>query len=365
VLAPQVVKGVADLDGQWTTVASTPLSNGNYTVTMTEGTSSGGALAGAPSSAPLSVSITVGDMSFVPSTGNNVQLDPGSTGAAGNWLNLHVLSSNLPNGTLLAYTTDTAGNLVGRDGQTGSSVTLQDAVVASIGLVKTDGGVTMFSGDQAAYLPVGLQIHFAIQTGNGVIQDLPNAIVSGSSTLGIQVTGNNGGLALTASVDNTLSADASLASTQRQTNDALTYLTQGSTIDVSVAGSAYNNNTVHFVRIDVDHSTGGWSVGGVAYGNTDAFRDAVAANWDAGFSASGGRGTFSSSQEWTVSSGSGYYAPVLTTESGNTFVIGNANVDGLNHIRLFGQNTFGFEDLAANQNSDFDYNDLVMKISMA
>jgi hypothetical protein len=341
------------------------LSNGNYTVTMTEGTSSGGALAGAPSSAPLSVSITVGDMSFVPSTGNNVQLDPGSTGAAGNWLNLHVLSSNLPNGTLLAYTTDTAGNLVGRDGQTGSSVTLQDAVVASIGLVKTDGGATMFSGDQAAYLPVGLQIHFAIQTGNGVIQDLPNAIVSGSSTLGIQVTGNNGGLALTASVDNTLSADASLASTQRQTNDALTYLTQGSTIDVSVAGSAYNNNTVHFVRIDVDHTTGGWSVGGVAYGNTDAFRDAVAANWDAGFSASGGRGTFSSSQEWTVSSGSGYYAPVLTTESGNTFVIGNANVDGLNHIRLFGQNTFGFEDLAANQNSDFDYNDLVMKISMA
>jgi hypothetical protein len=364
VLAPQVVKGTADLDGQWTTNASTPLSNGSYSVTMTEAMASGAPLAGAPGSATLTVTVNVGDMSFAPSTGNTVQLDPGGTGAAGNWLDLHVLSSNLPNGTLLAYTTDALGNLIGRDGQTGSGVTLQDAVVASIGLVKTDAGATMFTGDQAAYLPVGQQLHFAIQTGNGAVQDLPNTIVSGTSTLGIQVTGNNGSLALSASIDNTLSADASLAATQRQTNQALTYLTQGSTVDVSVAGSAYNNNAVHFVRIDVDHATGDWSVGGVAYGNTDAFRAAVTANWDAGFSASGGRGTFSSHQEWTVSSGTGYYAPVMTTESGNVFVVGTANVDGLSHIRLYGQNTFGFEDLAANQHSDFDYNDLVMKLSM-
>lgn len=363
-LPTQVVKGVADLDGQWTTAASTPLSNGTYSVTMTEGMSNGAALAGAPSSAPLTVTVNVGDMSFAATSGNNVQLNPGSTGAAGNWLDLNVLTSSLPNGTLLAYTTDTAGNLIGRDGQTGAGVTLQDAVVASIGLVKTDGGATMFSGDQAVYLPVGQQIHFAIQTGNGVVQQLPNAILSGTDMLGIQVTGNNGNLGLTAAIDNTLSADASLAATQRQTNEALTYLTQGATVDVSVAGSAYNNNTLHFVRIDVDHATGDWSVGGVAYGNTDAFRSAVMANWDQGFSASGGRGTFNSDQDWTVSGGTGYYAPVLTTESGNTFVIGNANVDGLNHVRLYGQNTFGFEDLAASQNSDFDYNDLVMKISM-
>lgn len=363
-LPTQVVHGTADLDGQWTTAASTPLSNGSYTVTMTEGTSTGGPLANAPGSAPLSVAVNVGDMSFASTSGNNLQLDPGSTGATGNWLALHVLSSNLPNGTLLAYTTDTSGHLIGRDGQTGSGVTLQDAVVASIGLVKTDGGATLFSGDQAAYLPVGQQLHFAIQTGNGAVQELPNAVVSGTGTLGVQVTGNNGGLALTAAIDNTLSADAALAATQRQINSALTYLTQGSTVDVSVAGSAFNNNTVHFVRFDVDPATGGWSVGGVAYGNTDAFRAAVTAHWDAGFSASGGRGTFNTDQSWTVAGGSGYYAPVLTTESGNIFVVGNANTDGLNHIRLYGQNMFGFEDLAANQHSDFDYNDLVMKLSV-
>ena len=44
-----------------------------------------------------------------------------------------------------------------------------------------------------------------------------------------------------------------------------------------------NNNTLHFVRIDTDasdpSSSTGWTVGGVAWGNTDAFRAAVQANW--------------------------------------------------------------------------------------
>jgi len=54
---------------------------------------------------------------------------------------------------------------------------------------------------------------------------------------------------------------------------------------------------------------------------------------------------------------------VLATEGGDTFVIGSANVDGRDHIRVFGQNLFGFEDLKANQASDFDYNDLVLKLT--
>jgi len=35
------------------------------------------------------------------------------------------------------------------------------------------------------------------------------------------------------------------------------------------------------------------------------------------------------------------------------------------HIRTYGQNVFGFEDLLASQASDFNYNDLVMKIALA
>ncbi len=32
---------------------------------------------------------------------------------------------------------------------------------------------------------------------------------------------------------------------------------------------------------------------------------------------------------------------------------------------MFGENTFGFEDLAYNQGSDFDYNDMVMRLKPA
>ena len=58
----------------------------------------------------------------------------------------------------------------------------------------------------------------------------------------------------------------------------------------------------------------------------------------------------------------GYYAPVLITSSGQTFVIGTANPGGHEQIRVYGENTFGFEDLAYNQGSDFDYNDMVMRL---
>lgn len=39
-----------------------------------------------------------------------------------------------------------------------------------------------------------------------------------------------------------------------------------------------------------------------------------------------------------------------------------ANVDGHEHIRMYGENVFGFEDLRAGQRSDFDYNDMIMKV---
>jgi hypothetical protein len=79
----------------------------------------------------------------------------------------------------------------------------------------------------------------------------------------------------------------------------LAHLTNGSTLNVDVQDSAWNDNTIHFVRVDVDASTGALSV------------------------------------------------------------------DGMSHIRNFGQNLFGFGDLRADRNSDWDYNVLVMKLTMA
>jgi hypothetical protein len=266
---------------------------------------------------------------------------------------------------LLAYATDANGNLIGRDGETGAGVTLDEAVLARIGAVATDGGVSLFSGGQSVYLKVGQQLHFAVQTGDGVVQQLPNVLVTGTSDhLAVKVNGTFGMLNLAAEVDNTLSAAATLAGTQRQTDDPWVKLAAGQAVHVEVAGSAENVNTIHFVEIDVNAATGAWSVGGVAYGNTDAFRAAVQANWDPGFSLTNGGGNFHTAANWMPSSGSGYYAPVLVTQGGDIFVIGNANVDGRDHIRMYGENTFGFEDLRADQHVDFDYNDLVMKLSI-
>ena len=73
-------------------------------------------------------------------------------------------------------------------------------------------------------------------------------------------------------------------------------------------------------------------------------------------------GDFATTVSWTVAGATGYYAPVLITPSGQTFVIGTANPGGHEQIRIYGENTFGFEDLAYNQGSDFDYNDIVMRL---
>jgi hypothetical protein len=40
-----------------------------------------------------------------------------------------------------------------------------------------------------------------------------------------------------------------------------------------------------------------------------------------------------------------------------------ANADGVDHIRLLGDNTFGFEDLSGG--GDRDYNDVIVRVSFA
>ena len=291
--------------------------------------------------------------------GGGISYNGGGDGA---WVRLDSTSSTLTNGTLFAYFTDSSGNLLDRNDNV--TTTLKDAIRAEIGLVKTDGGTLMFNGVQSVYLPTGMVMKFAIQVGNDVIKALPDIQVSGTGTLSVSVSDSSGMLNLSAVMDRSPGPNAGLALPQHEFDQAWVYLTQGETVKVDVAGSAFNNNTVHFVRVDTDPSdpsnSAGWTVGGVAWGNTDAFRAAVQANWEAGYSASGGRGNFLDSKTFTAGK-AGYYAPVLKTEGGDTFVLGStANIDGREHIRTYGQSTFGFEDV---KGGDWDYNDLVMKIT--
>jgi hypothetical protein len=363
----QHLRAQADLDGQWTTKAIKPnsgMGNGHYKVLFNEydgEPTSGSSHIVAKTSAMLEFDVRLTALPLgASSDGDALVLSRNGSQTDGNWIRLEAAGSTLLNGILLVYTTDSQDRLIGRDGNVG--VSLDDAVVARIGSVAADDGTFLFTGRQSVYLLAGEEMHFAILTGNGELQLRPDLRIDGSGTLSVSVNGLKGSLRLEASVDNTLSNDAMLAGSQRQHDQAWMYLENNASVSAEFAGSATNVNTVHVVKFDVDTSTGAWSVGGVAYGNTEAFRAAVQANWDAGIAVQNGNGTFYTAANWNVSGDAGFYVPVLKTQGGDVFVIGTANVDGREHIRIYGQNTFGFEDLRADQGSDFDYNDMIMRL---
>lgn len=360
-----VLHATADLDGQWQTTTTAQFGNGSYTATMTEYLPDGTTVFGPPS-ATLTLNVNIPTLTLQ-STHDGSGLEFASTGGlgdgGGNWLHLDALASpsSLPQGaTLMLYGTQPDGTLVARDGHTGADVGIDDATLAKIGTIQSDTGADLLSPHQTFFLPADEQLHFAILNKDGTIDAGPEVHITSQ---GGAFAVNAGGLGFSATVDNTITRQTYLGSEQRSTDLPVFHLTQGETLHLDVAGSAANTNTAHFVRIDVDANTGAWSVGGVAYGNTDAFRTAVQQNWDQGFALQNGHGTFHDAANWTVAGKSGFYAPVLATQGGDVFVVGTANVDGHEHIRMLGENTFGIEDLRANQHSDFDYNDMVLKLT--
>ncbi|MEP9377394.1 hypothetical protein ABLE91_11805 [Aquabacter sp. CN5-332] len=281
----------------------------------------------------------------------------------GHWVRFEAQGSSLPGGaTLLVYAVDAAGNLVSRaDHHVGTDVTLDAATLATIGAVSDDHGNDILLGGQSVYLNAGEQLRFALLSGNHAVDLSPpiEILAKADGSLHLDVAG----LQVSAITNSSLSDSAELAGFQRDSGEPLLFLHQGDTLNVELAGSSANTNTLSFVHIDVDGATGAWSVGGVAYGDTDAFHHAVAAQLDAGFSAAHGGASFNEDATWTVAGTTGYYAPVLMTPSGQVFVVGNGNTGGFEYVRMFGENTFGFEDLAYDQGSDFDYNDMVMRLT--
>ncbi|MCP4306105.1 MAG: hypothetical protein GY788_14745 [bacterium] len=362
-LAP--ITATADIDGQWQTAAQ-HLGNGTYTVTMTEYLSGDPALktpVGGQSS-PLKLTVDVAETELANAGGGDalaLVLD-GKDDPPGNWIRLEAIASSVPAGTtLLLYATNAQGDLVSRDGhESGPHVTLEQATRGTIGAVHADGGALLLHGSQAIYLEAGLHLRFAVVRGNEIVDDDPDVKIDTLKDGRLKVTVDD--FVLQAETDNDLSATEMLGGTQRSTNEALLHLEHGATLEIDLVGSCGNTNTLAFVLKDIDPATGAWSVNGVAYSDTKAFKDAVVANLDAGFLYSNG-GRFDDTVSWTVAGESGFYAPVLLTQNGDVFVIGDANAGGHDYIRMYGHNTFGFEDLAHDQGSDFDYNDMVMHIT--
>lgn len=350
----------ADIDGQWQTAVQQQLGAGTYTVTMTQYLAADTTFSTAigKESSELTITVSMSDLDLESTDTGMALVDDGS-GTEGNWISFQTTASSLPpEATLILYRTNSAGEMVNANGEVVTDV--DEAALAYVGNVQSDTGATFFNGSQMVYLGVGQELHFALQTGLNDINLLPGFTASAGEDGTYSL--NVGGVQMTAGINNTLDAVSNMASAQRMYDLPTVYLTSGQQVTVEVAGSAANTNDLHFVRFELDVNSGEITVGGVAYGDTDAFHEAVLANLDAGFSSSYGGGTFEENQTWTVAGSDGFYVPVLVTQSGEIFVPGDGNEGGVEYIRTFGENTFGFEDLTAAQGSDFDYNDMVMQI---
>ena len=369
------LQATADLDGQWLTSADTQqLGNGTYTVSMQEYLPGGttifgtGTSAVAPQSAVLTLNVSLTQLALQATPGGDaLAFAPHGDlpNGAGNWLHFDpVAGTQLKQGAqLLLYATMADGTLVGRDGEIGAGVSIADATLARLGSMRSDGGIELLKLGQTLFLPDDQQLHFALLNADGTVTNRPDVHITPQSNGSMLVTG--AGLSFSVTVGNTLDHQDYFAADQRSSNLPVVYLTQGETIHVEVAGSAKNANTIHFVRFDYDHDSNTiLGVGGVAYGNTDAFRAAVQANWDPNFAVQNGNGTFHVNENWKVDGKQGFYAPVLVTPNGDIFVPGTANIDGRVHVQTYGENVFAFEDVRADHGGDFDYNDMVVKLSV-
>lgn len=369
IMAPLVAQ--SDINGHWSTEMGAQFGDGTYSAFMQQYKPYNFSLDKAVGEATVPVTFTVAldklPLSATPD-GHALQFTQGSSSTTGNWIELSAVTSTLLNGTLIAYATDSSGHMLMRDGS-GFTNSLEDAALGRIGSVASDGGQLFFSGKQQLYLPAGEQLHFAVVAADGRVDVSPTVNVTGSGgKFNVQVSDGFGTINLSASANNTLDSSSMLAASQRDTDHAWVYLAKGSQLKVDLAWSGDYVNTLHFVRVDVDPSDPGHlSVNGVDYGNTDAFRTAVKNGWE--FGATQGHSTGTASTTWTVQGKDGYYMPVLVSGKGDIWMGENtpnltANADGHQHIRNFGANTFGFEDAHANVGADFDYNDMVMRLSI-
>jgi hypothetical protein len=360
---------VADIDGQWSvpTPAHVSLAPNMYKALITQ-TLAGNAIGYSDGSQkshsvfftivpPPDLALQVVGGAAGPALTLDTAASPGTTG---NWLSLDVSGWSDDQDTMLFYATSADGKPIARDSSTGGASCIRSATLASMGAVTTDAGRLLFQGRASIYLAAGQFLRAALLSSDGSIISTAPVSVDGA---GAGATVGIGALRVMARVDNSPTAAYTLAATQKLYNEPLYCLGAGSRLAIEASGSCANTNRLSWVRIDVDPFTGGRSINGVSEAASQAFRDAVINAAPADFSIAAGGRDFATRKVITISE-EGYYAPVLFTPLGRTFVIGTANPGGREQFRLFGDNSFGVEDLGFDQGSDFDYNDMVVRLSL-
>ena len=229
-------------------------------------------------------------------------------------------------------------------------------------------------GDRSIYLSTGENLTFNLSSNDQQLN--PNAhfkVTQDGSSLRIGVedsTDNDfNDMILSATGSQTISDLKGLEMARLQTGIESAFLdlqnlTAGTSLKVDVNAHCGNTNRIGFVKLDADSVTGKEKVGGHLASEGEAFREAVRANIinpDSGAVYIGGSTTTATSN-WTIQE-AGIYVPVMISANNDVYTFGSSTAsDGRAHIKVLGDNTFGFEDLSASQGSDFDYNDAVLKV---
>ena len=124
------------------------------------------------------------------------------------------------------------------------------------------------------------------------------------------------------------------------------------------------DNRIGLVPVNGNRSSG-YTIDGVGTNTPKAFRRALRDNLiNPDQQTLKGR---SISQSWNLSSDeAGLYAPVLITDDNLTFGFGKSTgADGAQHLKVLGENVFGFEDDLARQGSDWHYDDVIVEATLA
>ena len=286
---------------------------------------------------------------------DNLGLVVDGVAGTGLWLNIAALSAaaSWQNGLELRTT---AGEFLGAVGATANSGNL---------------------GSKQIYLEAGKELRFAQNSGNNGPNSNPLLMLSadaGGFRLRLDDAGgpdrdyNDLELRITSSLVATKIDEIAMARRQMSSADAIidctTIPTSGAKLTLSILTDCGYINRLGLVKV-ADTITG-YQVAGVAAANTDAFRQAVRDNLiNPGGSAISAGGLTSRTITWDVTTAdAGLYAAVLINPNGEVFTFGSSTgSDGRQHVKVLGDNTFGFEDLLASQGSDWDFNDLKVKVS--
>ena len=235
------------------------------------------------------------------------------------------------------------------------------------------------TGSQVIYLAAGNTLSFRSNDGVGNTSNNPALSISSTPTgysLGLDVDRNGTHTDLMLEIRSALAASspASLAIARKQltSSDTILDLTTitgaGIRLTLDISTDCSLRNRFGFVKLDPLTGTT-YQVAGVSQSEGAAFRGAVLSQFIDPYLSTGTSHLYNRSRQsitWNLdSSAAGYYAPVMITQGGEVLTFGASTAsDGRQHVKLLGNNTFGFEDLLASQGSDWDFNDTKIRVSV-